>query len=93
MKGFVRFISAFLAVTTTILEFLEYLVIPAFLVIIGLWNNFSWQYYVISISICIGFYVIVELIAYFVMRAIDKKYTSRIEKKLEKISVSFSKKN
>jgi predicted membrane protein len=66
-------------------EIAQFLAIPALLVVIGLLNSYSWQYYVISISAYIAFWLLGDLIAYLVAKALSKRYTPIFKRKLEKI--------
>lgn len=72
---------------------IEFLALPALFVIIGLLNSFPWQYYAISIGGYVALFIIAEVVAHFIFKALDKKYTPIIERKLEKYFNMFSKKN
>lgn len=75
-----------------ICDIADFLALPALFVIIGLLNAFSWRYYAITIGGYIILVIAIEIIAHFVFKGLDKKYTPRIERKLEKWFDKFSKK-
>ncbi len=84
MKFLATCINCILTVIMIISETLEFLAVPAFFVIIGLFNSFPWQYYAITIGGLAILYLLAEVIAHFVFKALDKKYTPLIKRKLEK---------
>lgn len=69
---------------TVIWDIAEFLAVHALFVIVGLLNSFSWQFYVITIGGYIVLFILAETAAHFVFKALDKKYTPLIERKLEK---------
>ncbi len=71
-------------------DVIEFLAVPALLVIIGLLNSYPWQYYVISIGIYVALFAILEVICYFIFKAINKKYTPIIIRKLNRFFDRFS---
>ena len=71
-------------VIMVICDMSEFLAIPAILVVIGILNSLTWQYYVISIGGYVLLFVAAELIAHFVFKSLDKKYSPIIARKLEK---------
>ena len=93
MNRFLHFIGILATIIMAIWDIVEFLAVPALFIIIGILNSFSWQYYVISIGGYVVLFIIVEIIAHFVFRALDKKYTPFIERKLEKICNRFLRKN
>lgn len=93
MNRFLHFIGILATIIMAIWDIVEFLAVPALFIIIGILNSFSWQYYVISIGGYMVLFIIVEIIAHFVFRALDKKYTPFIERKLEKICNRFLRKN
>ena len=72
-----------------ICDIAEFLAVPALFIVIGLLNSYPWQYYAITIGGYIVLYIVVEIIALFVCKALDKKYTPLIEKKFEKYFNKF----
>ena len=84
MNRFLHFIGVIGTIIMVIWDIVEFLAIPALFVIIGLLNSFSWQYYAITIGGYVVLLLLAELVAHFVFKALDKKYTPLIERKLEK---------
>ena len=84
MKKFLGFIGNILCIGMVIWDIIEFLAIPALFLVIGLLNSFPWQYYAISIGGYFALFIILEIILHFVFKALDKKYTPLIERKLEK---------
>ena len=93
MKNLLKFLGIILYVIITIFELIEFLAIPALFIIIGLLNSYSWKYYAITIGGYIAIYIIIELVAHFVFKSIDKRYSPRIERKLENTFNRFSNNN
>ena len=84
MKKFLSFIGNILNIGMIIWDVIEFLAIPALLVIIGLLNSFPWHYYAIAIGGYFALFIILEIILHFVFKALDKKYTPFIKRKIEK---------
>ena len=81
MKKLLKFVDVLLTIIVAILEIIEFLAVPALFVVIGLLNAFPWQYYAISIGGYIALFIIVEIIAHFTFKALDKKiYTDHRKK-------------
>ena len=93
MKKILGFIANILYVGMVIWDIIEILAIPALFLVIGLLNSFSWQYYAISIGGYFALFIILEIVLHFIFKALDKKYTPLIERKLEKYFNKFSKKD
>ncbi len=93
MKRFLHFIEVIATVVIVIWSIVEFLAIPALFIIIGMLNSFPWQYYAITIGGYMALFVIAEIIAYFIYKALDKKYTPYIERKLNKLFDRFAKIN
>ena len=93
MNRFLHFIGIVVTIIMVIWDTMEFLAVPALFIIIGMLNSFPWQYYVITIGGYTALFIIAEIIAHFVFKALDKKYTPFIERKLEKICNRFSKEN
>ena len=73
-------------------DIIEFLALPVLFVIIGLINSFPWQYYAIAIGGYFALFIILEITLHFIFKALDKKYTPLIERKIEKYFNRFSKK-
>ena len=93
MKKLLGFIANILYVGMVIWDIIEFFAIPALFLVIGLLNSFPWQYYAISIGGYFALFIILEIILHFVFKALDKKYTPLIERKLEKYFDKFSKRD
>ena len=93
MNKLLDFIGNVLCVCMIIWDIMGFLVLPVIFLIIGLLNSFPWQYYAISIGGYFALFIILEIILHFVFKALDKKYTPLIKRKLEKFFDKFSKKN
>ena len=93
MKKLLGFIANILYVGMVIWDIIGFLAIPALFLVIGLLNSFPWQYYAISIGGYFALFIILEIILHFVFKALDKKYTPLIERKLEKYFDKFSKRD
>ena len=93
MKKLLGFIANILYVGMVIWDITEFLAIPALFLVIGLLNSFPWQYYAISIGGYFALFIILDIILHFVFKALDKKYTPLIERKLEKYFDKFSKRD
>lgn len=93
MKRLLNVICIVLTIIMVAWTVIEFCAIPALFVIIGLLNSFPWQYYVITIGGYIALFIIAEIIAHFVFKVLDKKYTPIIQRKFEKIFDGFQKEN
>lgn len=91
MKRFLRFIANILYIGMVLWDIIEFLAIPALFLIIGWMNSFPWQYYAIAIGGYFAFFIILEIILHFTFKALDKKYSPFIARKLEKYINKFSK--
>ena len=85
MKGFLKFLGIIGSIIMVVWTLIEFLALPAFLTVIGLLNNFPWQYYAISIGGYLILFIIIEIIAHFIFKAIDKKFTPFLERKFNQI--------
>lgn len=74
MKPIINFLGNVLYAITIIVEILEVSAVPLLLIVIGIANDFAWQYYVISIGIYIALFAIASLISYLVGKALGKKF-------------------
>ena len=92
MNKLLNFIGNILNIGMIIFDVIEFLARPALFLIIGLINSFPWQYYAITIGGYFALFIVLEIILHFIFKALDKKYTPLIERKLEKYFNKFSKK-
>lgn len=93
MKKLLGFIANILYVGMVIWDIIEFLSLPLLFVIIGLLNSYPWQYYTITICGYFALFIIAEIAAHLIFKALDKKYTPLIARKLEKHFDNFSKKD
>ena len=93
MKKLLGFIANILYVGMVIWDIIGFLAIPALFLVIGLVNSVPWQYYAILIGGYFALFIILDIILHFVFKALDKKYTPLIERKLEKYFDKFSKRD
>ena len=93
MKKLLGFIANILYIGMVIWDIVEFLAIPALFLIIGLINSLPWQYYAIAIGGYFALFIILEIVLHFIFKALDKKYTPLLERKLEKYFNRFSKKD
>ncbi|MBQ2945516.1 MAG: hypothetical protein IJD95_02990 [Clostridia bacterium] len=92
MNKLLNFIGNILYIGMIIWDVIGFLALPALFLIIGLINSFPWQYYAITIGGYFALFIVLEIILHFIFKALDKKYTPLIERKLEKYFNKFSKK-
>ena len=92
MNKLLNFIGNILYIGMIIFDVIAFLALPALFLIIGLMNSFPWQYYAITIGGYFALFIVLEIILHFIFKALDKKYTPLIERKLEKYFNKFSKK-
>ena len=92
MNKLLNFIGNILYIGMIIWDVIGFLALPALFLIIGLMNSFPWQYYAITIGGYFALFIVLEIILHFIFKALDKKYTPLIERKLEKYFNKFSKK-
>ena len=92
MNKLLNFIGNILYIGMIIFDVIEFLALPVLFLIIGLMNSFPWQYYAITIGGYFALFIVLEIILHFISKALDKKYTPLIERKLEKYFNKFSKK-
>lgn len=91
MKRLINILGIILTVIMVICETAEFLAIPALFVVIGILNKFSWQYYAITIGGYIALLIVIDIVARLIFKALDKKYTPIITRKIEKYCDRFSK--
>ena len=91
MKKLLNFFGNILYIGMILWDIIEFLALPALFLVIGLAKSFPWQYYAITIGGYFALFLLFEIILHFIFKALDKKYTPLIERKLEKYSNIFSK--
>ncbi len=93
MKKLLGLIANILYVGMVIWDIVDFLAIPALFLVIGLIKSFPWQYYAFTIGGYFALFIILETVLHFTFKLFDKKYTSLLERKLERYFNKFSKKN
>ena len=84
MKKLLNLLGSVLYIGIILWEILEFLAIPILCLIIGLWQSLPWQYYAFSIGGYFALFLILEIIMYFVCKALDKKFLPFIVKRIKK---------
>ena len=72
MKVLHKLVIGILGTIAVIWTAVDYLAIPVVLVVIGLVCGFSWEYYVISLTVYVVLVLLVHLIGHFMDKAFDK---------------------
>lgn len=90
MRKMLKFLDIIFTIIMIIWDIIEFLAAPALFIIIGLLNSFPWQYYVITIGGYFSLFIIFEIVAHFVFKALNKKYSPILERKFEKYFNKFS---
>ena len=93
MSKLLNFIGNILYIGMIIYDLIGFLALPALFLIIGLVNSYPWQYYAITVGGYFALSFVLDIILYFIFKALDIKYTPLIERKLEKYFNKFSKKS
>lgn len=81
MKRFLKFLSGLFAVAIFIIELAEILGLPIAFLLIGIFCDMPWQFYLISI----GGYFVLLVIAEIVVRLIFKSTSPILKRKLERL--------
>ena len=84
MKGFLKFTAIFFSIVAIIWMLLEILAIPALFFLVGLFNDFPWQYYVVTIGGYFIIAIIIQTICHFIFNHFEKRYESTLEKLFRK---------
>ena len=71
-------------------DIIQFLALPILFLVFGLINSFPWQYYAITIGGYFALFIVLEIILHFIFKALDKKYTPLVERKLGKYLNKFS---
>lgn len=93
MKVFLKFSEIIFVCIIAIWQVAEILAVPALFVIIGIWNDFPWQYYVFSVGGYFLLFALIDIICRFIFRVFEKKYTPIFERMLYNIVGRFSAKS
>ena len=90
MKKLGKALLNLVAILCFLWELVEFLLLPAFFLVIGLWQQMPWQYYAITIGGYFALFFLGQLLLHLIFKRLDKKYSSRFAKKMEKIISKFS---
>ena len=85
MKGFLKFLDAILTIVYVIWNIVEILAIPALFLIVGLLNDFPWQYYAASIGGYFIIAIVIQTICHFIFKRFEKRYESALVNLFKKI--------
>lgn len=88
MKSLFKFLDILAGVILILGNLLEILAFPALLVLVGLLNSYPWQYYALTIG---GYFVIaavLQLTLHLIFKKLEKKYTSALERLIQRLSSS-----
>ena len=85
MKSIIKLIGTVCGILIFLWELAEILAIPALLVLIGLLNSFSWQYYAIAIAAYVLIAVIIQVICHLISKRVEKKFESALQRLFHKL--------
>ena len=92
VKGFLKFLEIVCCVFILIVEILEFLAIPAILVILGMICELPWEIMAVMVGGYFLLYALLEIICHFVFRALEKKYTPFVERIISRFVEGISSK-
>ena len=93
MKVFLNVIANFLYACMVIWEIIEFLFLPILFVLLGLYLKLPWQYYLITVGGYAAIFLLIDIGMRILFKHLDRKYSSIVERKLEKIIDRFTKKS
>lgn len=79
MKSFFKFLDVIFTIIIVVWYAVEILAIPALFVVIGVLNNYPWQYYAITIGGFFLLFAIIDIVCYFYLKPL-KRNTPRFLK-------------
>ena len=85
MKGLSKLLEIILGIFLTLRDIVAILALPALFAVIGWLNGYPWQYYALTIG---GYFVIIailQLILHLVFKKLEKKYTSALERLIQRL--------
>ena len=85
MKGFLKFLDVFFTIVYVVWNLVEILAIPALFLIVGLLNDFPWQYYAATIGGYFIIAIVIQITCHFVFKCFEKRYESTLVKLFKKI--------
>ena len=90
MKGFLKFLDVVFTIVNVIWNLAEILAVPALFLIVGLLNDFPWQFYAATIGGYFIIAIVIQIICHFIFKHFEKKYESALMRLFERI---FNKKS
>ncbi len=84
MKGFLKFLEVVFTIINVNWNLVEILAIPALFLIVGLLNDFPWQYYAATIGGYFIIAIIIQIICHFIFKRFEKRYESALVKLFNK---------
>ena len=84
MKGFFKFLEVVFTIIEVVWNLAEILAIPALFLIVGLLNDFPWQYYAATIGGYFVIAIVIQIICHFVFKRLEKRYESALLKLFNK---------
>ena len=85
MKGFLKFLDVIFTIVYVIWNLVEILAIPALFLIVGLLNDFPWQYYAATIGGYFIIAIVIQTICHFIFKRFEKRYESTLVNLFKKI--------
>ena len=80
MKGFFKFLEVVFTIIEVVWNLAEILAIPTLFLIVGLLNDFPWQYYAATIGGYFVIAIVIQIICHFVFKRLEKRYESALLK-------------
>lgn len=93
LKRFFNFLGNIAYFGMILWELVELLALPVLFVVIGIVNDLSWKFYVITIGGYFLLIILIQIICHFVFKALEKEYESFFDRLFTNISKAFSRNN
>ena len=90
MKTILKALVVVLGIFGAIMDLLDLLVLPASFVLIGILSHLPLAYYLITVGGYFVFLLIIEVLSRMIFKKLEKKYSSRWGKKIDRIISRFS---
>ena len=84
MKKLLAFMGNILYIGTIICDVIEILVVPVLFSVIGILNQYPWQYYAVSIGGFFAIAIIIQSACHLILKRFEKKYESTLVKLFRK---------
>ncbi len=88
MKKFLKILSGLLSVVVFIIELAEFLGLPVALLLIGIFCDMPWQFYLISIGGCFVLLVIAEIVAHIIFKSTSPILQRKLERLFDRLNRS-----